>query len=152
MRLWVSIEAMRFDEGGWSMTRAGVHYGFLLACWICVGCGCQAKPNSAEVSGVVTLDGKPLAKADVIFTPEVGRPSFGITNAEGEYALMFTGTKMGAIPGSHRVSIMTGVEGADSVGIRTKEIVPAKYRGPESELIEEVKPGRNTINFSLHTR
>lgn len=133
------------------MNRAGILPGLLLVALATVCCGCQSKPNSAEVSGVVMLDGEPLAKAEVIFTPDEGRASFGITNEQGGYALIFTGTKKGAMPGTHRISITTAVVDFDGDGSPAREIVPAKYRGPESELIQEVKPGKNTIDFDLRT-
>lgn len=134
------------------MNRVGLKYRAIMIVLGCVCCGCQSRPNSAEVSGVVTLDGEPLPKADVVFTPGDGRSSLGITDQEGKYSLVFTGLKTGAMPGTHRVSITTAVIDLDGDGFQAKEVVPAKYRGPESELIQEVKPGRNTINFSLHTR
>jgi len=43
------------------------------------------------VSGTVTLDGRPFAKANVAFEPGQGRPSFGATDAQGQYTLQFAG-------------------------------------------------------------
>lgn len=128
---------VRIDRAGW------------LVAMICGICGCQTRPNSAEVSGVVTLNGAPLVNAHVIFRPEAGRSSVGLTNDEGKYSLMFTGTKSGVLPGTHRISITTATIDWDGDGLPRKEIVPTKYRGPESELIQEVKPGRNTIDLVL---
>ena len=40
-------------------------------------------PDLGDVSGTVTLDGRPFAKAHVAFEPGMGRQSIGITDGEG---------------------------------------------------------------------
>ncbi|MEY2726313.1 MAG: hypothetical protein RLZZ458_2180 [Planctomycetota bacterium] len=64
------------------------------------GCGESVKPGrGVPVSGTVTLGGKPLADADVMFTNDtfVGVAK---TDAEGKYRLV-----QGALPGKNRVSV-----------------------------------------------
>jgi len=74
-----------------------------------VGCG---GPGFAPVSGKVTLNGKALPKAKVVFAPiptsgiEAGPASIGETNDQGEYTLTVQGKNVpGALVGQHRVSI-----------------------------------------------
>jgi hypothetical protein len=71
-----------------------------LALLLLPGCGESVKPGrGVPVSGTVTLGGKPLADADVMFTNEtfVGVAK---TDAEGKYRLV-----QGALPGKNRVSV-----------------------------------------------
>ena len=105
-----------------------------------VGCFDQGdRPDLGEVTGVVTLDGEPLADASIAFTKEGFRPSVGHTNSEGKYELIYIRDTKGAAVGTHRVRIRQfGRQGR----------VPARY-DVESELTGEVKPGENVINFEL---
>lgn len=63
----------------------------------------------AEVSGVVTVDGKPMEYVGVVFHPEFGPIATGNTDAEGRFELV-TANRSGALVGNHVVTI------ADSVG------------------------------------
>ena len=45
----------------------------------CLGCG-PGGPEIASVEGKVTLDGKPLPNAAVVFIPENGRPAGATTD------------------------------------------------------------------------
>ena len=74
--------------------------------------GCDSGPSVAPVSGVVIVDGEPLAKASVNTQPigggsaESGVGSFGKTDAQGRYTLQLVDPPMaGAIIGEHRVTI-----------------------------------------------
>ena len=112
--------------------------------------GCTSG-NMGSVSGTVTLDGKPLPNATVEFQPVDGtRPSYGVTDENGYYTLSYTHSQSGAEVGKHKVKISTGGEDEDEQGnaIIIPEKVPAKYNY-SSELIREVKPGSNTIDFQL---
>ncbi len=55
----------------------------------------------------VSLKGKPLEKALVIFVPKgsVGQASFGTTDAEGKYDLMTYEPQDGAVPGEYSVKV-----------------------------------------------
>ncbi len=118
------------------------HGYFLVAIAIsqCVGCFDQGdRPDLGEVTGVVTLDGEPLANASIAFTMEGFRPSVGHTDSEGKYELIYIRDTKGAAVGTHTVRIR-------QFGSRGR--VPARY-DMESELTGEVKPGENVINFTL---
>jgi len=125
----------------WSMLLAGVVS--------LPGCGGDAsRPKLGKVTGVVTLDGKPLPAAQVEFVPQSGRPSLAETGTDGSYRLQFTADEDGALVGSHTVKIHTAVDGRMD---RTEELVPAQYHS-KSELKAEVKPGSNTFNFDLKSK
>lgn len=61
--------------------------------------GCGRDSNSVDVSGQVTMNGQPLAGADVTFISD-SFAGFGKTDAEGRYELV-----QGAFAGSNRVVI-----------------------------------------------
>jgi len=74
--------------------------------------GCDSGPQVAPVSGVVFVDGEPLAGAAINTQPfggandKSGVGSFGKTNSEGRYTLELVDPPMaGAIVGEHRVTI-----------------------------------------------
>lgn len=113
----------------------------LLGC----GGGADGTPELGEVTGVVTLDGRPLPKAQVEFAPASGRPSSGETAEDGRYTLQYTADHAGAVVGAHSVKISTGGYG-DAGPIDEK--LPPRYHA-ETELKADVKPGNNEINFDL---
>ncbi len=78
--------------------------------WCCALAGCgNDGPEIADVSGIVTLDGKPVTGSDSHLLPRrhEGSPSYGGTDPQGKYTLMFTRNKYGAMLGKHRVVIET---------------------------------------------
>ncbi|MCA9023501.1 MAG: hypothetical protein KDA74_25305 [Planctomycetaceae bacterium] len=114
-------------------------------------------PPLGTVTGVVTLDDKPLADAEVTFQPEKGRPSLGKTDSEGNYTLVYTASDNGALIGTHKVLITTAVEafsdesGAGNDREARPEILPPKYNA-QTTLTAQVKPGTNTIDFPLKSK
>jgi hypothetical protein len=122
--------------------------------------GCGSSATIAPVSGVVTIDGKPLANAHVAFQPEAtsgattaGAGSYGITDASGKYELKtFDTDKRGAVVGSHRVEINLKVAADDGPQIRRPKMLPPKYN-LQSELKFKVEPGGSTAaNFDLKSQ
>jgi hypothetical protein len=132
----------------------------------CLALGCGGGPAMAPVSGVVTLDGAPLADAVVTFQPKAvggnmypGQSSQGKTDQNGRYSLEIIGTGSGAILGPNRVQIsafLTGKGGdpaSDRPGAQTlpKNRVPAKYN-EQSTLEFDVPPGgTSSADFKLTT-
>lgn len=119
----------------------------------CVGCGSGTQQDLGQVQGVITLDGAPLANAQVVFSPDGGRPSTGITDAAGKYTLTYIRDTMGAKIGHHSVRIesvpTTTIAPGKPEGVQTlAETIPAKYNA-ESTLSAEVKSGENSIDFPL---
>jgi hypothetical protein len=100
----------------------------------------------APVTGRVTLDGKPLEKADILFQPDGSKPpSSGRTDAEGRYQLAYKRGVMGGTVGSNTVRINISPE-----VVANPPNIPARYNS-ESELKKEVKSGQNEFNFDLRT-
>src|SRR5437773_7706146 len=74
--------------------------------------GCSPPYQVAQVSGRVTLDGKPLAKASVTFAPMAtkenqapGPTAWGPTDADGRYKLSITPESPGGVVGKCRIYI-----------------------------------------------
>ena len=115
--------------------------------------GCFRRgPELAPVTGTVTLDGEPLAGAQVEFKPMRGNPSYGTTDQLGRYELKYTKDKSGGVVGSHVVRITTQTTVIDESGneVEVPQRVPEKYN-ERSQLIRDVKPGENLIIFALTT-
>ena len=160
-------------EGPRIMTRT-MHVGLgltatLLVCLLLAGC--ETGPALAPVEGTVTLDGNPVQGAEVEFEPtgEGGRPSVGITDANGHYELDYTMKEKGALLGEHIVRITTegvGDEDEDEGGEEStrptdEELdegpragstvpIPARYN-VDSELKRTVEKGKNTFDFPLES-
>ncbi|MCA9003919.1 MAG: Ig-like domain-containing protein [Planctomycetaceae bacterium] len=166
------------------MMQAGIFFklttaALLVCCMGCSGGGDQVK--LAPVSGVVTMDGKPLADVVVIFSPDKGNPSSGRTDSSGKYTLLFKENAKGALLGPHRISIITGgpvpTQNSDDDGgisqtlpIETfrgendgvaaiklpkdtfkKDPIPERYN-TKSELKKEVVDGKNSFDFELTSK
>lgn len=134
------------------------------------GCGSDG-PELGYVEGTVKLDGKPLPNVVLTFQPQKARPSYGKTDAEGKYHLVYTDELDGAVLGSHIVSISSADAGGggeyegdyeedssyekgkdyENTGNESEargEKVPAKFN-KNTELTREVKAGDNVIDFDL---
>jgi hypothetical protein len=128
----------------------------LLVCAVAAaGCGGGAgdRPELVDVEGVVTLDGTPLPEASVVFIPENGPPSYGLTDENGEYSLSHSDDADGAMIGKHKVRIFTFREAEeDEEGNRTERVperVPEKYN-TRTELTAEIGPDSDEpVNFDL---
>jgi len=127
---------------------------WFLILFVIAGCGRGGSiPSLGEVSGIVTLDGQPLADAIVTFAPAAGRPSQGITGTDGRYTLAYTTERSGAMVGDHVVRISTDryVERSGGAVEQITERVPAMYNA-QSTLTATVKAGKNDLPFQLQSK
>lgn len=107
------------------------------------------RPPLGEVSGTVTLNGKPLAYATVKFIPVENEennkaPSAGLTDEQGNYRLLYVKDVPGAAIGEHQVVI----EAKDQRG---RERLPAEYN-LQSVLRKPVAEGSQKIDFDLQVQ
>jgi len=123
-----------------------------------MGNGCSGRPGNVakKVSGTVTLGGQPLANAKIVFSPAKGNASFGVTDAEGKYNLLWSEARgrpiEGAVIGEHTVSISTYIPGDPTTKTPKPDVpekVPYKYREQSGQLKATVKAGANVIDFPL---
>ena len=136
------------------LSRRGI--GLVVALALISTSACRSKPDDqpdlGKVSGVVTMDGAPLAGVQVSFAPEEGRASQAITDSEGKYELSYIGKTKGAKVGSHKVYITTYIEDdSDPEAQKTKETIPKKYN-KETTLTANVEEGSNTFDFKLESK
>jgi predicted small lipoprotein YifL len=109
------------------------------------GCG-KSGPEVAPVHGRVTLNGQPLASADVQFQPDgAQRPSTGRTDANGHYELMYRRGQVGALVGQHSVRISVSAE-----IVKNPPIIAAHF-DTKTELHRDVKSGDNEFDFDVTT-
>ena len=144
------------------------------------GCGGPARPETAPVTGQVTVNGNPLEKGKIQFIPANGRLAMGqIVN--GTYSLRTFEDDDGALLGKHVVTItameisrnkklpkfeppanatpgqirVMEAEWLEQHGgrVKVKWHVPEKYSDSRtSPLTAEVSAGENEKNFSIDTK
>jgi hypothetical protein len=118
-----------------------------------VGCG---GAYDATVSGVVTLDGQPVPRGTVAYSPTQSGPSaYARIEDDGSYTLR-TGREVGLPPGDYQVTVISNETSAES---QTKlggppppgkQITPLWYRTrATSGLKFTVEPGDNEFNLEL---
>lgn len=132
---------------------------------LAVFAGCGDKVQTAEVSGVVTLDGKPLELVQVEFWPDAGQRSFGKTDDQGKFTLQLDDrTANGASPGMNKVTlkdtwpmkddyISDGGDWVDMSKGKKSRIDSKYYDGTRTPLQVEVKVGQqNVFEFEVDGR
>ncbi len=121
----------------------------LLAALLLPLAGCEgARSDKVVATGVVTVDGAPLAQGTIGFMPLDGAgPSAEALITQGSYRIEMT-------PGEKRVMIQGLKPGpVDSNGVTTNIPFLPAYHNSESELTVEVSPeGKNYFPFELGGR
>lgn len=144
--------------------------GLLMVC-LTAGCGSDKRPapkDSVTVSGVVTLDGKPLEKATVRFVPtselDQGYGGSGVTDSAGKYelsSLVEEKVVVGTPPGKYRVVVTKLVKPDGTVAdpmeppmmSAARESIPLKYSDyGQSKLDATVATTGGTFNFDLKSK
>jgi hypothetical protein len=123
-----------------------------------LGCSTHPAPPTVAVSGKVTMDRAPLAKASIQFLPMAADraqsipEAFGVTDDRGRYTLKLGGNYgdvAGAPVGKYRVNI--GKMDRDTKG-GPRQAVPGKYNR-NSQLTYSVPPeGTTEANFDLSSK
>lgn len=139
---------------------AGVVCGLLL-----LGSGCGPKgPAMVPVTGIVKLDGVPVAKAGVTFMPiGGGRPATGETDQEGKFTLTTNKADDGALEGEYGVAVSgvrtTGVvanadgTSGDVSNMRQEWFLPQKYANQAtSGLKQTVSKGMSPVELNLSAK
>jgi hypothetical protein len=134
---------------------------FLLGCMAAVTGCLGSTPALGRVSGVVTLDGKPLSSGRVTFWPAAGRSGSGWIETDGRFTLGTFNATDGAVVGSHAVTVTAASKsppGAPDfdrdrpVSGWPRSPIPARYSNPDSSgLSFEVSPGANRFEIKLVT-
>ena len=115
-----------------------------------LGCG----GNPATVTGIVTIDGEPLERGKVGFTPlSGGLKAIGKIESNGNYELS-TNRESGLQVGEYLATVISTEPGVmDPDGgppMPGKSLIPKRYgRVRTSDLSFSVKGGSNTIDIAL---
>jgi hypothetical protein len=67
-----------------------------------MGCG---KSDTVMVTGTITMNGKPVDQAQVMFNPKTGRYCEGVTDATGHFTLATAKPGDGAAPGEYVITL-----------------------------------------------
>ena len=118
-----------------------------------IGCGGvpSDQPETASVTGTVTLNGNPLSNVIVTFSPTGGRPSVGTTDEYGSYTLQYTAKTPGAVIGEHTVSIAFAEEGDGGYGADEDDVMVSSLPTSASDgsIKKTVEAGSNEIPIEL---
>src|SRR4051794_24628619 len=112
----------------------------ILSLGVLSGCGRSDGPELGQVEGIITINNEPASQVMIEFQPQEpgGSPSFGFADDNGRYRLKFSGTRSGALIGTHTIRVMFDDDPSpDSPPPEIK--IPAKYN-KKSELTAEVFP------------
>jgi hypothetical protein len=109
--------------------------------------GCATSYKTALVSGKVTLDGKALGHATVMFVPEEKGQlpsSTALTDGDGHYTLTLNsdGNGNGAVVGKHKVIISLG----------SRQQLPDRYNRHSTLECDVPATGRDDANFDLKSK
>jgi hypothetical protein len=139
----------------------------LLGLLLLVGCSHSGLDGVYPCTGVVTLNGTPLAEASLTFYPDGDNPDArvagGATDEHGKYTVTTLKPGDGLFPGNYKVGVVKheeyGPEGRyiineageqEFTGRRIRNILPPQYEKPEtSGLKATITKRRNTVNFDL---
>jgi hypothetical protein len=133
--------------------------------------GCSGGSRGPTATGSLTLDGKPLSDAQVVFVANEGNATKAMgaiarTDAEGKFRIQQEARgKQNWKPGKYKVQVTKLVDRqgnlpddpgqleAAGAGARAKNVVPARYGGDDSPLDVEIKAGENNLPpFELKSR
>ena len=142
----------------------------VLSVLLLCGCGGGTEgPEMADVSGIITLGGKPLAGAEVHFTSS-GFEGYGRTNDEGRYSLVRGApigeckvyiTKSPVSASATSDEIDTSIEGMDEEQVRAmaegsvepgeKPLLPPEFSDPDDTKLSFDVPagGTEEADFKL---
>jgi hypothetical protein len=92
--------------------------------------GCGGAGGVVKVNGTLTYKGQPMSNVALDFTPENGRPSTGVTDAQGHFKLIYDQKTEGAVVGKHKVSVRPGPPSP------TEDAVPGMQNPKTPEMAE----------------
>lgn len=135
--------------------------------WIVVTCsvafvGCNHEPPPLPIEGVVSLDGQPLAEAQVTFQPKNGFRGYnsaaGMTDKQGRFTLTNGSGTAGLCEGEYVVTFSKAVlpngkplpAGAKPSEAGARELLPERYRDPQALAnVITVSSSQTSFKFAL---
>lgn len=128
----------------------------VLGSLLLAGCG-GSKYETAQVSGTVRMNGKPLPNAAMTFQPVGGgMASVGVTDQDGRYTLEFYDSgQSGAVVANHRVVIRTHRRSntedtsSDISNPNLRDPIPQRYNDNTELTMEVPAEGTDSADFDL---
>ena len=129
-----------------------------------VSAGCQRSPYElAPVHGTVTIDGRPVSQAKVMFAPvenaenaaNPGKPAFGLLRENGSYKLTTYENDDGAVVGKHWVTLVNLTRKAEKQQLvvrRAPNIVPTFTRLTVPQQVTVAAGQENQIDIKLSAK
>lgn len=124
-------------------------FGVSLAMLAPLFAGCWGEGfGVSEVTGTVTLDGKPRKGLMVVFSPNDGQttklpPAYGFTNDQGRYRAIRPGSKPGAVVGPTTIQVLS-FDG-NTLVVNGKAV-------PNAERQQKIVRGPNVVDIDLATK
>ncbi len=131
----------------------------------CSGVGDDGRPSRYPVTGTVTMNGEPVANANVNFQLVDGSGSaVGVTDSQGRYELTSFVPGDGAVPGEYQVTVTKFSQltpspdvseddadyDPDAPAMVPENLLPERYANPAtSELTATVTESPNMIDLEL---
>ncbi|RCS53880.1 hypothetical protein DTL42_01555 [Bremerella cremea] len=140
-----AVVTLRSYTVGWTLP------SLLFALLLTVGCSHSGPSyNLSPASGSVTLDGKPVTNALVVFHSDSSPVASGKTDSSGKFVLETGKHGPGVTKGDFLVQIMSTEETTDSAG--KSVTIPHVYSENGLEVVKIGEGGDNTFTFELKSR
>jgi len=123
------------------------------------GLGCSstpAEPKTYPVVGKLTIDGKPLANAKVIFLPDAEKANTstkeprGTTDATGTFTIT-TDDQPGCTPGTYKATVFAMIDRSGEfkspIWLAPLRYTDAKTSGLSVSVVETPTPGQYDLNL-----
>lgn len=130
---------------------------FLFLTVLLVGCGGSKGPNTVDAMGVVTFDGAPVEKANVVFI-NGSVTAAAITDSQGNFVLRHENEKDGAVPGNYQVQVSkTIMKGGGAGGEGGSEIslshgLPQKYSSVVTSGLTQTVPDSGIKDIKIELK
>lgn len=138
---------MPIEPSTWSRVRAFLPAMVAVACAALAGCG----PPGTVVTGVVTLDKRPVADALVEFYPVSGRGSVSVvtTDAAGRYRVNAAPTEMSVvIRATEKLGMKTSANGPPMMEFRN--LLPERYNLHATTPLKAVPVRHKTVTIDFN--
>lgn len=141
--------------------------GLMIVAIVCLGCGGGKSlkvPELVPVKGKITLDGKPLESAQVLFQPKggtAGQGAYASTAEDGSFTLKYNSGQEGCPKGEYVIMITKLLTpdgkavpaGQNAADVDARDIIPARYKDPDAPLNSIMISGPNSdVNIDLKSK
>jgi hypothetical protein len=123
-----------------------------------LGCS-RGGPEVVPIEGILTHNGEPVPNMRIYFVPTDGRPSWGVSDTSGRFALSYDPEHQGAKVGTHTIWLVDESANVDETAAMSGASRPkrspaasqliAKYGREKSTLKVDVKKADRNFQLKL---